>query len=311
MQSGFSLQACLLILENKRNQVSIQLIQEQLQQGQSIETFFDQVLPIALRTHFLSFLRFLPFCEALQLALKLNEYDHNTSRKLIRSLAGPMLMLVGCLAGIQLFSLLCFPVLLALMQDFELDLTMLQLARMFLLAGITLVFGVIFMMLATLLYFAGPKRQVLGYVLLCRLHMGAVLRHFLSTQFAYYFHQCTAMGNSTQATLTMLQGLKRKPLLVFLAYHVEQALLKGLTMDDAMSHLYLDPSLGRFMQIAIHSSSLKEMLVSYIEQSEAKGNLICKRWTRRITVFAYGSIGVLVILIYQILLLPLSIMGQV
>ena len=311
LDSGFPLVQCLELLEDKTNHEAFKLIKTKLSEGYAISEFIEQIIPQDLKSHMISFLQFLPLSESIKLSLKLNEYDHSTRYQLVKSLAAPLLMLAGCLAGIWLFSVLCFPLLIEMMQDFNLELGWIKTIGVLINCISAFILCITLLSMIIILFFIQPKRIVMGYILLCRMHLAKPVRHFLSTQFAVYFNECVKLGNSTQATLNMLQKIKSKPLIVFLGYHVEQALLEGKTMEEAMGHQYLDTSLRRFMQIAIHSSSLKEMLISYIQQNEEKGKALCKKWTNRITVLAYGSIGILIVLIYQILLLPLSIIGQV
>ena len=310
MQGGFSIMDALYVIQDEKNRGIIEQIKKKLGDGLHVDDIFCCHLPKCIQSHFSSFLCFLPFEQALRLALKLEDYDQKTSRLLGKSLMGPGLLLVGCLIGIQLFNALCYPALINLMRGFEANTLGLQVMHTVLTITTFLVFGLLFIFIAVFVYFASPKRQVMGYIIACRLHLGYLLCHFMSGQFAYYFNECVESGCMTQKTLLILQRIKKKPLLVFLAYHVEQALLKGETIEIAMGHRFMDPSLQKFMQIAVHSSSLKQMLNSYITLNQKRGQFICRRWSQRITAFAYATIGILVLFVYQILLLPLSIMGQ-
>ncbi len=311
MQSGFSFSQTLALLENQDNHQAIQNVQKGLEQGNTAEDCFAGILPKAIQANTLAFLRFVSLEKALQLALHLEEYDQQTRRHFFKSLIGPFFLFVGSLIGIQLFFLFCFPILINLMASFELEMRGWEAFRKIFYLGICIFLVILLMISSLTLYMIRPKRIVLAYLLLCRMHLEKPFCLFLSTQFAVYFNECAKSGNSTQLILQMLQQLKQKPLIVFLAYHVEQSLLQGNPVEEAMSHAYLDSSLRRFMQIAVHSSSLKAMLDSYITQNEEKGKQLCRIWSRRLTTAAYAGIGILIILIYEILFLPLSILGQV
>lgn len=310
LDSGFSFKDCLILLENEENEKTFKRLIQKLEEGYGIEECIGEVVDFKMKPTLVSLLSFLQLKDAIQLTLKLEDYDQSTKQQLIKSLMAPLTMLLGCLLGISLFSQLCFPSLYGMLESFNLTMGWIQGASTILNKLTQFLLIILLLCFLIFLYFKQPKRIVFGYLLLCRLHLSKTFRLFLSTQFAVYFNECAKLGNSTQQILLILQQLKSKPLIVFLAYHVEQALLKGETMENAMAVLYLDPSLHRFMQIACHSSSLNEMLTSYIYQNEEKGKELCKKWTKQITMFAYISIGILIVLIYQILLLPLSIIGQ-
>lgn len=299
-----------MLLKNEKNKMIFEQLNQQLEQGYAIEEWFGSCVDLKMKSTMISLLSFLKLNDAIKLTLKLEDYDQATHQQLIKSLTAPLTMLFGCLFGIALFSKLCFPALYGMLESFDLTIVWIKLAASLLNILTQLLLLILLFCFLIILYFKRPQKIVLGYILLCRLRLSKNIRLFLSTQFAVYFNECARLGQSTQQILFILQQLKHKPLIVFLSYHVEQALLKGETMENAMDLLYLDPTLHRFMQIACHTSSLNEMLTSYIVQNEEKGKELCKKWTKQITLFAYISIGILIILIYQILLLPLSIIGQ-
>lgn len=310
LDSGFSFKECLILLEDEKNKQIFKVMRDKLEEGYAIEEFIQECIELKMKSTLVSLLSFLKLNDAIKLTLKLEDYDKVTRQQFAKSLIAPLAMFLGCLLGISLFTRLCFPSLYGMLESFNLTIAWIGFASTLLNWLTQLLLLVLLLCFFIFLYFNRPQKIVLGYILLSKFHCSKTFRLFLSTQFAVYFNECAKLGNSTQQILFILQQLKNKPLIVFLAYHVEQALLKGETMEEAMTVIYLDPSLHRFMQIACHSSSLNEMLKSYIEQNEEKGKKLCKKWAKQITLFSYISIGVLVILIYEILLLPLSIIGQ-
>lgn len=311
LDSGFSFQRALFLIENKDNYESIQTIYASLNEGLAVHEFLSNTFPNSLKNYFESFINILSLQDTLRLTITLHEYDKKTKRMLMKSITGPLLMFFGCLIGVELFILIGFPALIKMMDGFGLELDFLVMIQFFLKVGIAFVFLVLFILILVFVYFTNRKRIVLGYVILSKLGFSKLFRHFLSTQFAVYFYECAKMTSSTKNTLEMMKKIHQKPLIVFLTYHVEQQLIQGNGMEKAMSHIYLDPLLGRYMQIAVHSSSAKEMLCNYIEINREKGIELTKRISKTITGFSYLFIGLLIILIYQVLLLPLSMLGQV
>lgn len=311
LDSGFTFQRALYLIENETNQMVIQNVEDSLNQGRSINEFLSQYFPDELKDYFESFLNILSLEDALRLTLNLYDYDEKTKNMLMKSIAGPLIMLCSCLIGVELFIALGFPALIDMMKGFNLDLSLLIITQYALKIGIMVVFLALVISTLLFVYFLNPKRIVLGYVILSKLKWTKLIRLFLSTQYAVYFSECSKMTSSTKNTLEMMMKIKKKPLIVFLTFHVEQHLLQGISIEKAMSHIYLDPLLGRFMQIAIHSSSTKEMLTSYIELNREKGFQLATKASKGITVFAYAFIGILIVLVYQVLLLPLSMLGQV
>ena len=65
------------------------------------------------------------------------------------------------------------------------------------------------------------------------------------------------------------------------------------------------------MKLAVYSGNAEEMLKGYLEMSEEKGRLRIERITRSIQAASYACIGIVLILIYQILMMPLQILTQI
>ncbi len=311
MSSGFSFVDSLEIVIDDKQGGILKEVQIALSCGFSVESFLAKYLPKVVQPHFKALTQFMTFGSALELSLKMVKYDQQTRKKLVTSLLIPALLLIGSIIGIQLFAIYCFPMLLNLMQSFDVDTQYLSLLGNVITIAAYALLIILVLLCGTIIYFKQSKRIVLGYILLTHTPFGKIFTHFISGQFAFYFNECSKLGNKTQATLIMIQKIKKKPLLVFLAFHIEQALISGERMEDAISHRYMDHSLRKFIQIAIYSSSLNDMLDSYIVQNQLKGAMMCKRIIRRLTTISYGVVGLLIILIYQVLLLPLTILGQV
>ncbi len=310
MNSGFNFLDSLEITLSKNSTFIFNSIKSQLDQGLIINEFIVDYLPRGIKEHVYSFLEFTTFVKAIELSLQLYEYDKMTKQQFIKSLLRPLILFVVSLGAVQLFIVLCLPVLLALMRDFEVNDFTLRTGGTIFTLFINSVLIVLVVLLVIVFYFIRPKNKVLGYVLLSKTYFYKTVRHFVSGQFAAYFHACVKSGYTTQTILLILQKMKQKPLLVFNAYHIEQALLKGEKIEDAINNRYLDTTLQKYIQIAVYSTGLKNMLEGYIEYNTQVGYNLCKRWAKRITLISYSSIALMLVLIYQVLLLPLSIIQE-
>ena len=92
-----------------------------------------------------------------------------------------------------------------------------------------------------------------------------------------------------------------------LSCEIEQALLEGTTFINAIKDTHLDQDLMRFMQIAIYSKEKENILEKYLSYSDI---YIEKRISKITTVLqscAYVTIGFFMIVVYQILMVPLSL----
>ncbi|NLH92563.1 MAG: hypothetical protein GX481_08975, partial [Atopobium sp.] len=96
----------------------------------------------------------------------------------------------------------------------------------------------------------------------------------------------------------------------FLAEEIEKSLLAGDKFETAVDSPYLDPVLARFMKIAVYASDMEQMMSGYLELCRDRIRRQCRRLTRTIQLVSYAAIGVILILVYQLLMLPLTVMSQ-
>ena len=305
-----SWQTSLTFIETPKNHSIIAALRGRMLEGADFAAVFALALPKGIAADFETMAQVMPPRQALTLALRLHRlYTENRSqiRKLLRY---PMLLAPDSLGGLALFNHVCFPVLISLIQSFERNP-----------AGMVLLhhgLGTMFFILTLLgaasgalaIWLRRPTARLSAYVLLIQKRRGKFLRRWLGLDFSRYFSCCLREGCPTQTTLTLLQKLPKKPFLKLMSWHVEQALLAGESLETALGTEYLDPSLMQLMRTASRSGQVQPLLESYVEVRQ--GQLFDQlRWAARgLQLFAYGTIAAMILIVYQILLLPLSIMSQ-
>lgn len=310
LQHGFTLLETLKLLENKRNQLCFLEIQNKLEIGMPIEQFFGRYCPLIYQEYFDSFICFLPFTESLKLCVKLSNEEIKQRNELFKSLCYPILMFLGTIFGVYFFIIFCFPTLISLMKDFSVKSNIMELVVTILFVVIQCVMFLLLVCLIIIMYFIQKKNQVKGYKLLTRYIHFPLIKQIQSNQFARYFYQCTKIGCKTKQALQILKTMKNRPILVFLSCHLDESLLKGEKMEKALQSPYLDETLYHFMNIAIYSSSMESMLEGYIEVNHDKLRILIKQITKIVQVCTYSTIGLIIIFVYQILMIPLSVMSQ-
>ncbi len=257
-----------------------------------------------------TFLHFLPLSKALSLSLTLAKQNRASKKMFFKLTAYPMLMFVISLFGVQIFCLLCMPSLIEMMKGFQVSTLMIEIMYHSLMI-VSLVLTVLIMCLACVCAWAvSKKRIVMSTVLLYRLKLGFLIEKELSLHFARLYFECMRLGIPTKTALRMLQQCKDDPLTVFLAWHVEQVLLQGGNIQQAMAIEYLDPSLEKLMKTAVLSGGAMALLEGYLEISLRKKEKRMSRAARIIQAAAYSFAAVMIILVYQVLFLPLSMLER-
>lgn len=155
-----------------------------------------------------------------------------------------------------------------------------------------------------------PTARLSAYVLLIQKRRGKFLRRWLGLDFSRYFSCCLREGCPTQTTLTLLQKLPKKPFLKLMSWHVEQALLAGESLETALGTEYLDPSLMQLMRTRFPQRSGSTLVGKLCRGASGTTVRSAAMGSARSAAVCYGTIAAMILIVYQILLLPLSIMSQ-
>ncbi len=310
MANGFTLQDALSLLESPSNQAVFELIREKLKRGEELTQFFADLCPKSYRTYLSGFLKCLSFSESLTLCMEVVNGEEAQKKEYRRGLFYPCMMFLCTIAGVILFNEACFPPLLSMMRGFHVEGgnydTLRILLRifsvtviLFLLAGLILI-----------LWYRKERHRVSGYLLCAKHFPSSIYVQYESVDFIRFFLQCIRMSVPTRESIRILGSIEHKPVIRFLAQSIEQSLLSGDSFEEAVDMPWLDPSLLRFLKIAFYSSEMESMLEGYLEMAQERSRRQCIRITRTVQVLSYACIGVILILVYEVLMLPLQILTQ-
>ncbi len=309
LKTDLSLTDAFSIIKTKRNEKVIDKISERLKNGEMIEVIFKDHITSSLKVTFEAFISYLSFEMTLRLILSIEKEEGGFTKKVKKDLTYPILLLTFSVIGIYLFNSYCFEPLLYSMDQFASDLTDLYLFKDVLDVIITVMFVLILCGLILFLYFHKPKRQVLAYILLERYMKDSLIKEYLTSQFVLFFAECYKIGLKTKDSIDILRHLRSKPLVSFIASNVDRGLLEGKGMAGALDNKYLDERIIRFIKIAMYSGEMEGMLESYLVQFRKRFTKYCAKWAKAIQVASYGMIGLVIIFIYQILFIPMGVLG--
>ncbi len=308
MESGFSLTESMSLIEQKHNREVFAAIRDELSRGHALETFFPAYLPKRFRVYAAGFIRWLPFLPAVSLAWEMSSSEQNLRREVVRQLAYPFLLLSGTITGILLFSRFCFPPLITMMSGFHVPLdSFIVLQRTALLTGIA---GLLAMLgiAGFLLLVRKPAYRIKAYEFLLKYLPDSLWIEYESIVFVRFFSQCLARNISTRQAMELLRGMSHRPLTAHIAAVLNESLNRGDPFVRAAETPLLESALLRFIRIAASGAGMEAMLSGYLDTARDRLLRRCRRLTRYLQLLAYALIGLIVIMMYQILLLPLSIM---
>ena len=306
LNTNMSINECFSLLENRKNRAIFEDIRKKLDQGEMIENVIRDYLPRQLKTYVISLLSTLSLAASLSLSSKFEKRAQEGKKELLDSLAYPLILLFITMTSLYLFDLYGIDSIFSLISSFEADTGLFDSLRMFFRIMINIFYYLILLMFVAALFFFKPANVIMLYIFVSKYLPNSLLNIHYSQEFMALFLICLEAGYKTRQSLEILKAMKSKPVISFLAFHLDESLMEGESLKEATRKNYYDSSLSRFIKIANYTNEFSEVIGSYVELSREKIRRRMKRYTNTIQMMTYAFIGLIIIFIYQILFMPMQ-----
>lgn len=308
LKQGFSLLEALMWVVKPQKRVMIETIKECLITGDHLALSLKDFLKPQVYSYLYGFSQVVSFEEAFELAIDMALIKHRDKQERFKLLVYPLFMIAISVVGLIFFSTVGFSKL-ALFMEGMLDLALFYRLKTWIDITLLIILTTCFMMGLVYGYLRQKKRQVLCFILMNRY---GIMRHYrvrLTYRFMLYYRYCTQKGLNTKDTLDLISHLK-EPLLVFLSYHVKRLLLEGASFEEAMHQHYLDQNLIKFVKMAKYAKELDQFFAAYLSHSKQCIDKVNRLLVKSIQVISYALIGLLLVMVYQVLLMPLDMIKR-
>ena len=311
MENGFSFTDTLQILKTKRNERRITHVLEKLEQGQTFKEAFSLLLPHCYRRYFNNFIRYLPVLESMRISVELATHEEKMKQKMMKDMVYPVVMLFVMFIGMYLFNGFVFPQMMTLMTSFEINVSSYYFLRglIQLLSWLVTILFVVGMLLWVV--FQEPNRKCWLYRVLVKYVPDSLMVQKASAEFARYFLECVRVRISTKQTMKILLDMKEKPLVRLIAQELNDALSKGESFEVTLHTPFVEHALQQFFQIALHGSNCEKMLEGYLVMNQQRHIKQVRIFTRSVQLSCYGAIGLILLVVYQILMLPMQMLQNI
>lgn len=306
LHTNTSLNQCFQLLKTKSNEKIFNQIQKELSKGVAIEESIKNYLPKQIRNYMLGLLSTLSFSSSLDLALEFYSNNKENETHILNEIAYPCILLFISISVLYLFDLYGMDTIFNLISTFNTNLDLFSSMRMIFRIIINLFYYGILFSLALIIFFLKPSRVSLLYLFISKHFPNSLANIYCCEEFISLLLACVSRGYKTKESLNILKGIKNKPIISFLAFHLDESLLEGESLKDAAKRNYYDSSLSRFIKIGNYTNDFVNMLQNYVYLSKTKIDKKIKRYTLTIQLSTYAFIGVIVIFIYQILFVPMQ-----
>lgn len=304
IESNISIRQAIEIL--KVDHVVFQEIDGLLRQGKSIEQVLLQFRKHENQASFELFLKFMNLEKSLLLATKLNEEKRKLQQEVKQKLTYPMMLLLSTFLGSTVFLKLCLPKLLEVMSWFDIE----QKGFQPLLNVFYCFYGVeIFLVVFVLFLLVGLKIhrfRRLMYRLLYQFYPTNPFVKMVSKQFMTFYLACLQQQISSKQTILVLKELKHR-WVSKLAEMIDVNLLNGETIQTAFQQSLLDPVLINLFVIGQYSDQFETLIQGYLLTCQNQFEKSLRMLLKLMKAFSYTMLSFMMILVYQILLIPLQI----
>lgn len=306
LSTNLSISECFSLLENKRNRDIFDEIRRKLDEGILIENIIKDYLPKDIKSYVVSLLNTLSLSASLELSLQFYQKSKEDKKELINSLAYPIILLFITMTSLYLFDLYGIDSIFSLISTFNVDVGLFHAFRVLFRIVINIFYYLVLILFVVSLFFFKPNNVVMLYIFVSKHFPNSLLSIQYSQEFMALFLICSDAGYKTRESLQILKEMKSKPVISFLAFHLDESLMEGESLKDATRKKYYDSSLSRFIKIANYTNDFSEIVGSYVELSREKIKRRMKRYTSTLQIITYAFIGVIIIFIYQILFMPMQ-----
>ena len=311
LKSNLSLHQTLELLKNKNNEKIFNEITSKLDEGILIEKVIVDYLPKQIKDYMIPLLKNMTFISALELSLDFYFEHKNSENKLISKIAYPCILLFISISALYLFDLYGMDMIINLVKTFNNNVASFTIARTVFRIIIKALYYSVLIITLIAIYYMQDKRIVFLYLFINKHFPNSLINIYYSNEFISLLSICINKGYKTKHSLEILKNMKLKPVVCFLAYHLDEAMLEGDTLKQAIEKDYYDLSISRFIKIANYTNDFTNMLKNYLDLSKEKIEKTMKRLASTIQLVTYLFIGIIVIFIYRILLMPMQALSAI
>lgn len=300
LYKGYPLIECLRILQKDTRE-----IEDSMRQGLDVQQGICTHAPAILKRHLLFFLTVTSFSSAIRCSIRMAVFEKEIKKKLKKQTAYPLFIFYFAYITLAFFLHLIIP---QLLLGFSEEMTdMFFMTTLFFLKliyyGITCLSG------GALIFFIVCKIYKIPEKYLPYLFRIPLCKEYISYVFACYLKELEEEGLSTKRAIFFLISLKDRPMFVFFAKSLQQAMEEGKDLSFVIQkHPYVCDTFRMNFSIGEKTGTLKECLEDYIVFQEERWMLLMRRMSVLIQTASYGFVGCLVIMVYQILLVPLQLL---
>lgn len=142
-----------------------------------------------------------------------------------------------------------------------------------------------------------------------RLEVLKIYKIYQSIQFSIVFEVLLESGLSTKICFEALNKMNFYTIVYHLSEQINNRLNQGEKLELVIDSISFDPTFIKFFKMGIKTGSLDKILQLYQKQAKSAFEKYINRIISGIQIISYVSVGMLVLVVYQIMLVPLNMLN--
>lgn len=284
-------------------------IKEELELGHSMEEILITQGTGRFFEHLSFFLKITSLSKAIDSSLHLYDFERNLLSGLLKKTAYPLSIFVFAYVMLLVFSSAIIP---QMLQSFDQgdNFQGLMLGVSLLQGGCRLIGICTLCALAGMLYLR-KKPAIRNALVLRSPRLCKLASHVESYLFSGYMIELLQQGIPTRTALQYLEQIRKGSLFCELHKHLMSGLQQGEDIHCVIEReVLLNDIFKQSFRIGSSTGALCNMLQSGLRQQERTWERLLKRTAILVQCIAYSFVGIVVLLVYQIMLIPLSMLEQ-
>lgn len=302
LKNGYPLlDACSLL------DVDIPSLKKEIENGKQIhEILMVDTSQLFIR-HLRFFFQFMSFADAIDSAYQLHNFEHRLKRQLIKKSMYPIILCVFAFIMLYFFSQNIIP---QMLTTFATDTSFQTLATLVSIIRIILqiIFWLTFTTLCITLYLKKHRNLHAKLVWKYRFKIPYICQ-YLTYLFAGYILAFEQRGIATLQAMQYLKKIKTASAFKYFIDQIDSNLLNGKTFESAlMETKVINKKFHLAFNIGNKTNQLCAVMDSYMQQQLTFWETDIKKFAIILQCISYAFVGLVVLLVFQIMLVPLNML---
>lgn len=236
------------------------------------------------------------------------DHDQDIKSNILSIMLYPLLLVFVLFSLLIIFKIMVIPRLFEMMDLFTANVNDLRYINFIMNLCLWLIIIVFILMVFVFINYQKDKLQLYQWL---NTHLKFnIIKEYITLQFCVYFNILLSEGIPTKNIFQLLNHLPDKKIISYITKKATLSLENGIEINEVLEDVDLEKRFIKMFRTGIMTGTLPELLNRYCQLEKTIFLNKLRKNMRLVQYMIYLFIGILVIILYQMLLLPLNTINQ-